>query len=117
MNPTEYYSKIIKDEAYRLGFDFCGISKADFLEEEAPRLEKWLLQNMHGRMKYMENYFDKRLDPRKLVHGAKSVISVLYNYYPSQQQSAGAPKISKYAYGRDYHYVIKEKLAELMNFI
>src|ERR1051325_2366987 len=72
---------------------------------------------MHGRMKYMENYFDKRLDPRKLVHGAKSVISVLYNYYPSQQQSAGAPKISKYAYGRDYHYVIKEKLAELMNFI
>lgn len=94
----------------RLGFDFCGISKAEFLEEEAPRLEKWLKQNKHGEMKYMENYFDKRLDPRLLVSGAKSVISLLYNYYPEQKQIQNAPKISKYAYGNDYHEVIKEKL-------
>src|SRR6188768_234954 len=112
------YNKLIKDEAYRLGFDFCGIAKAEFLEEEAPRLEQWLLQNMHGKMKYMENYFDKRLDPRKLVPGAKSVVSFLYNYYPAQgQHESDAPKISKYAYGKDYHYVIKEKLAAMMNFI
>jgi len=111
-------SNLIKNEANRLGFDFCGIAKAEFLEEEAPRLEQWLLQNKHGKMKYMENYFDKRLDPRKLVDGAKSVISLLYNYFPSQQQNnSEAPKISKYAYGRDYHFVIKEKLSELLNFI
>src|SRR5438876_10747571 len=103
------YSKIIKEEALRLGFDFCGISKATFLEEEAPRLEQWLLQNRHGKMKYMENYFDKRLDPRKLVDDAKSVVSLLYNYFPSQQQHhADAPKISKYAFGTYYHSVIKE---------
>jgi epoxyqueuosine reductase len=111
-------SRLIKQEAERLGFDFCGISKAGFLEEEAPRLEQWLLQNMHGKMKYMENYFDKRLDPTKLVPGAKSVISFLYNYFPSQRPyDEDAPKISKYAYGKDYHYVLKEKLAEMMNFI
>src|SRR6185503_2390666 len=93
----EHYSKAIKDEALRLGFDFCGISKADFLEQEAPRLEQWLLQNRHGKMKYMENYFDKRLDPRKLVDGARSVISFLYNYYPSQKITENnGPKISKY---------------------
>src|ERR1043165_4129596 len=118
MNPAQLNSKLIKEESLRLGFDFCGISKAIFLEEEAPRLEQWLLQNMHGKMKYMENYFDKRLDPRKLVPGAKSVVSFLYNYYPTQSQhDADAPKISKYAYGKDYHYVIKEKLALMMNFI
>ena len=77
------HTAFIKQEARRLGFDFCGISKAEFLEEEAPRLEKWLKENKHGEMKYMENYFDKRLDPRLLVDGAKSVISLLYNYYPS----------------------------------
>jgi epoxyqueuosine reductase len=110
-------SQLIKNEALRLGFDFCGIAKADFLEEEAPRLEQWLLQNMHGRMKYMENYFDKRLDPRKLVEGAKSVISLLYNYYPEEALSETAPKISKYAYGKDYHFVIKDKLRELLNII
>jgi len=88
-------SRLIKQEAERLGFDFCGISKAEFLEEEAPRLEQWLLQNMHGKMKYMENYFDKRLDPRKLVPGAKSVISFLYNYFPGQtQHDDDAPKIN-----------------------
>jgi epoxyqueuosine reductase len=112
-----YYTKLIKDEALRLGFDFCGIAKADFLEEEAPRLEQWLLQNMHGRMKYMENYFDKRLDPRKLVDGAKSVISLLYNYYPAETFPDSAVKISKYAYGKDYHFVMKEKMKALIYFI
>ena len=111
------YSSSIKNEALRLGFDFCGISKADFLEEEAPLLEKWLLQNQHGKMAYMQNYFDKRLDPRQLVPGAKSVISLLYNYYTAIEQNPSAPKLSKYAYGRDYHFVVKEKLKELMNYI
>ncbi len=108
------HSTIIKREARQLGFDFCGISKAEFLEEEAPRLERWLKSGSHGEMKYMENYFDKRLDPRKLVEGARSVISLLYNYYPSQKQEEGAPKISKYAYGEDYHHVIKNKLNALL---
>lgn len=105
---------IVKQEARRLGFDFCGISKAGFLEEEAPRLEKWLNENKHGQMGYMENYFDKRLDPTLLVEGARSVISLLYNYYPEQQQREDAPKISKYAYGSDYHEVIKNKLREFL---
>ena len=109
------YSSIIKNEAKRLGFDFCGISKAEFLEEEAPRLEKWLTTNKHGNMEYMENHFDKRLDPRLLVEDARSVISLLYNYFPSQQQNPDAPKISKYAYGLDYHDVIKDKLKEFVN--
>lgn len=109
------HTAIIKQEAKRLGFDFCGISKATFLEEEAPRLEKWLKENRHGKMDYMANHFDKRLDPRLLVDGAKSVVSLLYNYYPSQQQTEGAPKLSKYAYGNDYHEVIKNKLKELVN--
>jgi epoxyqueuosine reductase len=103
-------TEFVKKEAKRLGFDFCGISKATFLGEEAPRLEKWLKSNQHGEMNYMENYFDKRLDPRLLVEGAQSVISLLYNYYPSEAQIPGAPKISKYAYGDDYHEVIKTKL-------
>lgn len=109
---------MIKAEAKRLGFDYCGISKAEFLEEEAPRLESWLKQNMNGKMSYMENYFDKRLDPRLLVEGAKSIISLLLNYYPSKVQAdPAAPRISKYAYGRDYHFVIKEKLRSLSEFI
>ncbi|TFB32140.1 tRNA epoxyqueuosine(34) reductase QueG [Pedobacter alluvionis] len=112
------YSQLIKDEALRLGFMACGIAKAEFLEEEAPRLENWLNQNRHGEMKYMENYFDKRLDPRLLVDGAKSVISLSLNYYTEEKQSdPNAPKISKYAYGQDYHTVIKEKLKELTHFI
>ena len=110
-------ASLIKAEALRLGFDFCGISKADFLEEEAPLLEKWLLQNMHGKMKYMQNHFDKRLDPRKLVPGAKSVISLLSNYYTETKQSEGSPKVSKYAFGHDYHFVLKDKLKVLMEFI
>jgi len=101
----------IKVFAKELGFDFCGISEADFLEEEAPRLEQWLNKGMHGKMSYMENHFDKRLDPRILVPGAKSVISLLFNYYPENDQlSTTAPKISRYAYGADYHSVIKDKL-------
>jgi epoxyqueuosine reductase len=109
---------MIKAEALRLGFIACGISKAEFLEEDAPRLEKWLLQNHHGEMKYMENYFDKRLDPRLLVDDAKSVISLSLNYYTEEKQTdPNAPKISKYAYGQDYHTVIKDKLKELLFFI
>src|ERR1700760_2561826 len=108
------YSQLIKAEAQRLGFMFCGIAKADFLEEEAPRLEAWLKQNMHGEMHYMENHFDKRLDPRLLVDGAKSVISLGLNYYTDDlQKDASAPKISRYAYGADYHHVIKGKLNQL----
>ncbi|HKR03569.1 MAG TPA: tRNA epoxyqueuosine(34) reductase QueG [Bacteroidia bacterium] len=115
---TNKNSQIIKQEASRLGFDFCGISKADFLEEEAPRLEQWLKNGMHGKMHYMENYFDKRLDPRKLVEGAKSVVSLLLNYYTDEKQAdAEAPKISMYAFGKDYHHVIKKKLKELLYFI
>ena len=133
---------IIKQESKRLGFDFCGFSKAEFLEEEAPRLEKWLKEEKHGKMSYMENYFDMRLDPRVLVPGAKSVISLLLNYYPAEQQfchserseesnsavskqilrcvqddNSQQPKVSKYAYGKDYHFVIKEKLFQLIEFI
>ncbi|WP_400072112.1 tRNA epoxyqueuosine(34) reductase QueG [Zobellia russellii] len=117
MNSKEKYSELIKTEAKRLGFLSCGISKADFLEEEAPRLEKWLNNNMHGEMSYMANHFDKRLDPRLLVDGAKSVISLLLNYYPENAQEENTYKISKYAYGQDYHHVIKSKLRELQNFI
>lgn len=108
------HTAIVKQQAKRLGFDYCGISKADFLEEEAPRLEKWLEQKMHGEMQYMENYFDKRLDPRLLVEGSKCVISLLLNYFPSQTQNPTAPQISKYAYGNDYHDVIKSKCKELV---
>jgi epoxyqueuosine reductase len=98
----------------RLGFLSCGISKAGFLEKEAPKLENWLNNNSHGKMSYMENNFDKRLDPTLLVDDAKTVVSLLLNYYPEQFQNSDSYKISKYAYGRDYHSVIKEKLKELL---
>ncbi|SEP74615.1 epoxyqueuosine reductase [Hyunsoonleella jejuensis] len=111
------YTKLIKTEAKRLGFLSCGISKAEFLEEEAPRLEQWLNQNMHGGMRYMENHFDKRLDPTKLVEDSKSVVSLLLNYFPSEVQNSESYKISKYAYGTDYHFVIKDKLKSLLHFI
>ena len=111
------YTNLIKNEAKRLGFMSCGISKAGFLEEEAPRLEKWLKNDMHGEMGYMENYFDKRLDPTKLVPGSKSVVSLLLNYYPSETQTEDAYKLSKYAFGTDYHFVIKDKLKQLLAFI
>ena len=108
---------IIKRAAKDLGFLSCGISKVDFLEEEAPRLEEWLNAGKHGKMAYMENHFDKRLDPSLLVPGAKSVISLLLNYYTEEQQAEGAPKISKYALGTDYHLVIKSKLKQLFQTI
>ncbi|MGI9547491.1 MAG: tRNA epoxyqueuosine(34) reductase QueG [Flavobacteriaceae bacterium] len=114
MEPKKIHTQFIKTEAKRLGFLSCGISKAEFLEEEAPKLEKWLKEGMQGEMQYMENHFDKRLDPRKLVPGAKSVVSLLYNYYPEQTQRTDTFKISKYAYGRDYHLVIKDKLKEFL---
>ena len=108
---------LIKAEAKRLGFLSCGMSKAGFLEDEAPRLDQWLLQGYHGSMAYMENHYDKRLDPRKLVPGAQSVVSLLYNYFPEQTQGEGSFKISKYAYGEDYHFVVRDKLKELMAYI
>ena len=117
MKNKKHYTELIKNEAKRLGFISCGVNRAEFLEDEAPRLEKWLKMNMHGEMKYMENYFEKRLDPSKLVDDAKSVISLAYNYYPKDLQNKEAPKVSKYAYGMDYHYVIKEKLIFFLSFI
>jgi epoxyqueuosine reductase len=112
------HTSLIKSEAKRLGFMFCGISKAGFLEEEAPRLEQWLQARMHGGMHYMENHFDKRLNPTLLVDGAKSVISLGLNYFSEEKQtSPHAPKLSKYAYGADYHQVIKDKLFRLLDFI
>jgi len=115
-NPSKY-TQLIKTEARRLGFMSCGISKAGFLEKEAPRLENWLNENMHGEMRYMENHFDKRLDPTKLVEGSKSVISLLLNYFPHETQREDSYKISKYAYGTDYHFVIKDKLKQLLQFM
>ena len=117
MSLKSKHTQFIKTEAKCLGFLSCGISKAQFLEEEAPRLENWLTQNMHGEMRYMENHFDKRLDPTKLVPDSKSVISLLLNYFPSETQNENSYKISKYAYGRDYHFVIKDKLKQLLNSI
>jgi len=117
INNKEKYSQLIKAESKRLGFLSCGISKAGFLEEEAPRLESWLNKNQHGQMAYMENHFDKRLNPTLLVEDSKSVISLLLNYYPSEEQNKDSYKISKYAYGQDYHFVIKEKLTELLSTI
>jgi epoxyqueuosine reductase len=115
---AEKHTALIKAQAHALGFDFCGISQAQFLTDEAPKLEQWLTQNYQGEMAYMANHFDKRLDPRKLVDGAKSVISVLLNYYPKLTISESDNyKISKYAYGTDYHFVLKDKLKELLNFI
>lgn len=112
------HTKLIKDKAKQLGFGFCGISKSAFLSSEAPKLEKWLKENKNGKMAYMENHFDKRLDPTLLVEDSKSVISLMYNYYtPKSQLDITAPKISKYAYGEDYHDVVKEKLKDLLLFI
>ncbi len=112
------YTSLIKEKALAMGFSFCGMAKAEFLEEEAPLLEKWLTMNLHGKMGYMANYFDLRLDPRKLVPGAKSVISLVYNYYPSTDIFQNKHyKIAKYAYGNDYHFVVKDKLKSLLHYI
>ena len=111
-------TKLIKEKAKELGFFFCGISKADFLKEEAPRLEKWLKEERNGKMDYMQNHFDMRLDPRLLVDNAKSVVSLLLNYYTDEkQEDIDAPKISQYAFGEDYHFVIKNKLKEFFSYI
>ncbi len=107
----------IKTKAKTLGFMSCGISKAGFLEEEAPKLENWLNKNMNGEMSYMERNFDMRLDPTKIVEGAKSVISLTYNYYAEKTCKDSNFKISKYAYGDDYHFVIKNKLKDLFEYI
>lgn len=113
-----HFTNRIKSEALRLGFDFCGISKAEKLDDDARRLEEWLNKGMHGRMKYMENHFDLRTDPQQLVPGARSVISLLFNYYNNREQlDKEAPRISKYAFGNDYHFVIREKLKQLLQFI
>ena len=108
---------LIKSEAQELGFEQVGISKASKLEKEAPRLEKWLQNGFHGTMSWMENHFEKRIDPTELLQGAKSVISVSLNYFPDEVQKSDSPKISKYAYGEDYHFVIKRKLKELIKII
>lgn len=117
MKQTSEYTLFIKNTASRLGFDYCGIAKAVRLDEDAFRLEEWLQKGMQGSMQYMEKYFDLRIDPAKLVPGAKSVITLLKNYYPEQQQQDIAPKISKYAFGKDYHQVIKEQLNNLLESI
>lgn len=104
----------VKEKCRQLGFDYCGIAEAKKLDDDARRLENWLMQDMHGKMQYMENHFDLRIDPTKLVHGAKSVITVLMNYFPREMQEPEAPKIARYAYGQDYHDVIREKLKQLM---
>lgn len=110
-------ASIIKRLARELGFEYCGIAKAEFLEDEAPRLEAWLNRNYHGQMAYMANHFDKRLDPTKLVEGAKTVVSLVYNYYPTEElpQERGRYKLAKYAYGKDYHFVIKDKLKTFLS--
>lgn len=115
MSNTAKHTRLLKQEAYRLGFSFVGVSKAAFMEEEARRLEEWLHRGFHGQMHYMEHHFDKRVDPRKLVPGAKTVVTLLYNYHTEKEQAdPEAPKISKYAYGQDYHQVIKQKLRDLV---
>lgn len=110
----ENHVSYIKLAAGKLGFDYCGIAKAQPLTDDARRLERWLQQGFNGKMQYMENYFNQRIDPSLLVPGAKSVITLLKNYYPSFQQKITAPKVSKYAFGKDYHEVIKEKLKEFL---
>ena len=119
MNTSEKYASIIKSTSQRVGFDFCGIAKADFLKEEAPRLEEWLNRNYQGEMGYLANHFDKRLDPRKLVDGAKTVISLAYSYFPEETLPEGPKdiKLAKYAYGEDYHFVIKDKLKSFLEIL
>jgi len=114
LNQLQKNTSFIKQKAAELGFSFCGIAKAESLDEDAKRLEAWLNKNLHGKMQYMENHFDMRIDPRKLVPGAKSVITVLQNYYPEKKQATDTPHISKYAYGKDYHEVIRAKLQQFL---
>lgn len=119
MSSADQHTAIVKKIARQLGFDFCGIAKAEFLEEEAPLLEKWLNRNYQGQMSYLANHFDKRLDPSKLVPGAKTVVSLIYNYYPEKKlpENPESIKLAKYAYGEDYHSVIKEKLKTFLEIL
>ena len=113
----EFNTQQVKAFARNLGFDHCGIARATRLDEDARRLEQWLQKGMHGNMKYMENYFDLRIDPAKLVPGAKSVITLLLNYFPEQEQNENSPRIARYAFGKDYHEVIKKKLHVFLSLI
>jgi len=117
MSNIEKHTTLVKSFTAELGFDYCGIAKAQQLDEDARRLEQWLHKGMHGSMQYMENHFELRVDPTKLVPGAKSVITLLLNYYPAEKQNEDSLQVSKYAYGRDYHEVIREKLHKLMAMI
>jgi epoxyqueuosine reductase len=117
MNAKTEHTAFIKQTATGLGFEFCGIAKAVFLDDDAKRLERWLQKGMHGKMAYMENYFDLRTDPSKLVPGARSVISLLLNYFPEKKQAPSNPKIARYAYGEDYHEVIKNKLQHFFSLL
>ena len=115
MASKQAISQFIRDKCHEIGFADCGIAKAGFLAEDAPRLESWLSNQYQGQMQYMENHFDLRLDPRKLVNGTKSVLTVFQNYFPEYEQPKGVPQISKYAYGKDYHKVIKKKLQKVLD--
>lgn len=117
MSVADQHTAFVKQTAAGLGFEFCGIAKAMFLNEDARRLETWLNKGMHGNMGYMQHHFDLRTDPQKLVPGAKSVITLLINYFPEEKQSPGSLKVSKYAWGKDYHEVIREKLNHFMQLL
>jgi len=117
LQPQKGNTAFIKQTALQLGFDHCGIAKAVKLDDDARRLELWLQNGMHGTMHYIEKYFDLRIDPTKLVPGAKSVITLLKNYFPEKEQQTDGPKISKYAYGKDYHEVIKKQLNDFLSLI
>lgn len=117
MNHKEKYTKLIKSTAQKLGFSFCGISQATFLEEEAPKLQHWLDHNYHGKMQYMENYFDIRLNPKLLVDNAKSVVTLMYNYYTEDRQNHSDYLVSKYAFNEDYHTIIKQKLQQFISIL
>ena len=114
MNTTHLHTELVRKYAAELGFDHCGIAKARRLDDDARRLDNWLSKGMHGSMKYMENYFEMRVDPSKLVPSAKSVITLLLNYFPAEKQRNDSPKISKYAFGNDYHEVIRPKLNDFL---
>lgn len=117
MDARHRNTQLIKEEAVRLGFFNCGVAKAEHLDDDARRLEQWLKNDYHGKMQYMDRYFDLRVDPRKIVPGAKSVVTLLLNYYPDTTQQEDTPNIAKYAWGKDYHYVIKDKLKQLIEYI
>ncbi|WP_209331355.1 tRNA epoxyqueuosine(34) reductase QueG [Lunatimonas salinarum] len=119
MTLPEQHAAIVKQTAKRLGFEFCGIATACFLEEEAPKLEAWLARNYHGQMAYLANHFDKRLDPTKLVDDAKSVVSLIFNYFPEEKLPEGDEdyKLAKYAYGKDYHWVVRDKLKAFLELL